>query len=232
MEPETQATPPHAQAPAQTPAATPPAEKPAPEPTVTITVAQYQAQVERDRKWAEVEAAQAAELDKRDQARIKALAEKGDVEKALGELRDKEQKRFKELEEKHTGLLQSLADEKRDATISSFLAGHQFVGETDAVRQAAAKDFQDVVRGRFSASQDAQGKWSVIETATGRPAGEVLAEQVKARPYLFAATTQGGANGGGNTLGNEAKPNSLDAFAAAIREQKAQSRTFGLSRVG
>lgn len=235
MEPEIQATTPNVPAEAK-PAANPAADpaKAAAEPTVTITVAQYQAQVERDRKWAEVEAAQAAELAKREDARIKAMAEKGDVEKALAETRSREEKRYRELEEKHTGLLQSLAAKERDIAIGMGVAGRRFVGEDDATRAKAAATFQRIAADKFAAAQDEQGRWVVKDPNTGRPASEVLPELIAEHSYLFAANTQGGVNGGGGALNANGgkEPTGVELYAAQVREQKKREMGFGLSRVG
>lgn len=227
-------------APAQTEAVAKPAgakadavAKPA-EPTVTLTVSQYQAQMERDREYAEYKAAQAAALEAKENARLKAMAEKGDVEKALAETREREERRYKELETKHSALLQRLADQHRDAAISAAVAGRKFVGQTDEIRAQAARDFQDIVRasGRFSAAQDERGEWVVKETATGRPAKEVLAEIVKAKSYLFAAETDGGVGNGGNAADAARQGESVATDEAARQSERWLASNRGNQGVG
>lgn len=210
-----------------------PTEKAAAEPMVSITVSQYQAQIARDREYAEFKAAQAVELEKREQAKIKALAEKGDIEKALEETKKSAFARQQEAEGKLAALLQSLADKERDAAIRKGVSGRQFVGGDEATRAKAAATFEKLAREKLAASQDGQGGWLVKDPNTGRSADDVLAELAAEHSFLFAATTQGGSGStGGNGINRPAPAAStLEAFGLAFQQDQAKHRSFGLDRV-
>jgi hypothetical protein len=209
MPDETQAETTHAQAESETTnavqqegekAAEKAVEKPAEQPSVKLTVEQYQAFIDIQREHAESKKREAAEAEKREQAKLKLMAEKDGVEKALEAQRNTSKVKEQEWEDRFNSLHQAIAQEKVDAVIAASISGKTFIGQTDEVRAEAARDFQALMRssGRFSATQDAAGKWTVRETATGRDASEVLAEETKRKSYLFAATTQGGVENGGN----------------------------------
>lgn len=206
--------------------------KPSPlgEQKLTITVAEWQATQAKLNEFGQYKQAEAERAEKREQDKLKLMGEKEGVEKALQAQREQSKVREKESADKFAALHQTIASEKVDATIASAIAGRTFIGQTDDVRAEAARDFQDIVRasGRFSATQDAAGKWSVRETATGRDATEVLGEIIKAKSYLFKATTDGGVNiDGSHSGGNDS------AKSQAVREfEQWQSQNQTNNQIG
>jgi hypothetical protein len=93
-----------------------------------------------------------------------------------------------------------LARRTIDEEIRRALDGRSFVGDDAAANAQMARDLIDLFRPRLAAAQDDAGRWRVTEKDAGRPAADALAEWLKARTWLFRATAQGGANGGGDRL--------------------------------
>lgn len=172
---------------------------PVAEQRLTMTLAEYQANQDRIRELEAYKAADADRAEKQEAARLKTLAEKEGSDKALQAQREQLKAKEKEWADKYNSLQKAIGDEKIDAAISKAMEGITFIGKTPETRAAAAADFRTLVKASagLTATQDAAGAW-LIRDQSGRDASDALAEIVKAKSYLIASDTQGGAGGGGS----------------------------------
>lgn len=166
---------------------------------LSITVAEWQ---EREAKLAEYEQYKRAEAErdeKKNQEKLRLMADKEGADKALQTQREQLKLKEKEWEDRYNSLQKAIGDEKIEAAISEAMTGLDFIGKTREVKAAVAADFRNLLRSssQLKAVQDSQGKWTVRDE-NGRAAKDALAELIKAKSYLIATDVQGGvANGGG-----------------------------------
>jgi len=197
---------------------------------IAISVDEFQRYRDAEVRLARLEAEKAAEVEEKEQERLRAIAERDGAQSALAEQKRIEGERYKALQDKHDQLLGFLGDRERDAVIAQAIAGREFAGATDEERAATARDFIELVKGRFKATRDEAGRWSVRDAETGRNAADVLREVIASKPYFFAPTHRGGSgsNGSGATPPAQNGGDSLEAFGAAWRAQNNQNRSRGM----
>lgn len=209
---------------------------PAP-PSVSLPVDEYQRFRGLERQLADYQTAKQAEVDAKEQERIKALADKGEIESALNEQKriwetkhlDAE-KRFKELEG------QILA-EKYESTVSAFMTEVEWVGDTPEQRAEAALMFKLRVQSDLETVRLADGSIKVRDKASGRPAAEVLRERLSdpKLSFLIASKNRGGSGGDGTRTPanqNAPEPGSLEAIAADYKAKQGRYAPMGLGPVG
>src|SRR4051812_9157770 len=111
-----------------------PAPPPAPAtqapPTIPLTVEEYQRLRGFEAQLAEVQRAQAAALEAKENERIRALAEKGQVEEALNQQRKIWEDKHAEASTRYTQLEQQVHAERKASVIADSFQGRQFLGET------------------------------------------------------------------------------------------------------
>jgi hypothetical protein len=203
------ATPPPA-APTPAPvAATPPAPPAASPPTIPLTVEEYQRLRETERRLGEFQAEKARELQDKESARLKALADKGESDKALAEQRATYEARVQEASDRYANLESLYLGEKKANVIGDALAGIKFVSP-DAERDARAK-----LAVAVTAARDAAGT-IVVRDPTGRPAADVIREALASPAYahFLAADARGGTHRG------SAATTAADPPAAPTPEQR------------
>lgn len=180
-------------------AVTPPAPEPVIAPPtapamVPVTVEEYQRLRSTEAQLAEMKRANALILEKAEADRIKALADKGQVDEAMKQLREAETAKRTEAETRYAGLESQYLGEKKANVIGDSLAGRDFVSPEAA---AQAKTLLDA---RFESTRDASGQIMVREKSTGRPAAEVIRETLDSPSFahFMKPSTTGGANAGGS----------------------------------
>ena len=187
--------------------ATPPPTTPV---MIQITTEEYRQSLERDRKLADIEAQRRRDEEAKEAARLKAIAEKGDYERAMTELRTGLEAKAAKEAELRAAAEAKLLDREKDLVIAASLAG------TDWRSELAAKDAMTILRDRFEAATDSAGNVAVVEKSTRRPAAEVLA-QWKVSPaadHFVRPTSQGGAGATGSN-----NPGSAPAVEDRITRQ-------------
>lgn len=204
---------------------------------ITLPVAQYQAFLEARAKLAEFERSKQLELDAKENARLKAMAEKDGAEKALAEQRTSLQQKLDEERQRYESLDRQVLAERLDSTISSALVGVAFAGKTAEEQQDSMADLLTIVKPRFESVRDSSGAVVVREKGTMKPAADVLKDIVASPRFAryFAATSKGGAgHSGGNQAAKtseEPKAGSLEAIAADYKRRLGEYQSFGLGRV-
>jgi hypothetical protein len=180
--------------PTATPAAIPTPTSAAPTGTMNPMAEVYQQLIEARSKLAEIEAAKRQELEAKETSRLKALAEKGEIERALSELRQKKDEEIREARTRVDSLEASILTERKSSTLTSSLLGTVFRS------QEAAEQVNELLERRLEAVRDpVSGAVSVREKGTGRPASDFVKEWLasKAADHFLAPTTTGGAGAGG-----------------------------------
>lgn len=217
------------------PAPATPAPLAAESPKISLTIEEYQRLAALQAKLAEIELEKTRELAEKEEARIKALADKGEVEKAFTALRDSKDKEIREAKEKLDALEREQLASKKDATITAAIAGADVIPEMVA-------DLRDLLNLRYEAVRDPGGQMVVREKATLRPAADALRDYfaAPASAYYRKSSASGGAGAKGGeartpTPGVAEKPASfLDQMVALdrqVKEQQAAGRTtIGLAR--
>lgn len=225
--------------PAPAPTAPPPAptqgQAPPPAPTIALSVDEFQRYRGLERQFQEFQTARQAELDAKEADRLKAMAEKGEVEKALAEQRKSWEAKHAEAVARHQALESQVFGEHRTATISAALQGREFVGETPEQRAAAAAMVQRLLAEEIEVGRDATTQALIArERGTGIPAQQALAAKLASPSYalFFRATTQGGSGAQGMDAAapvpQGAKPGSLDAIVADWQKRQGQYGAMGL----
>lgn len=225
--------------------AAPPAAAPAPAPAAaadaatkhrTITADELQRLLEIENQYLLGQQTQAAELDRKEQARLRALAEKGQVEEALAQQRKGWESKYSESEKRYQDLEREVLSDRRANVLESAFAGRQFAGETDDDRASAAEDLRRLLAPEFEAVRR-DGRIDVRHKATGRPAAEVLKEVLDGRRYARYFASKGGGSGSNPAGGSPppANPAGGDDFLARnAREFAARQAAggWGLHRTG
>jgi hypothetical protein len=170
----------------------------------------------------------------KEQERLKALAEKGEVEKALTTLRESKEEEIRKANERANALeSQILGGEKRTVVTASML-GTEFVSEI------AASQARMILDARFEAIRDAAGNIAVRDKATLRPAGEVIKEWLaspESAHFRKPSTTGGaGSRGGERTAatGAAAEPEDVnEALIQMLRDKHTRKDTsyYGLTKI-
>lgn len=223
-----------------TPSAPTPATPAAPaaeSPKITLSVEEYQRLAALQSKLAEIELEKTREIEAKEQARIQALADKGEVEKAITAQRESFEAKLREAKERADALERERLADRKAAVINEALMGVEFMS------QAAARDARLIHESRFEAARDANGQVVVRDKATLRPAAEVirewLASQDESGHYRKSSSAGGaGAKGGESrtpTPGVAEKPASfleqMVALDRQVKERQAAGRTtIGLAR--
>jgi len=176
---------------------------------------------------------QDAALEMKDQERLRALAEKGQIEEALEQQRRTWERKHAEAVSRYTLLEQQVFGERKSAAIADALQGRAFVGETSEQRSAAAAMVRRLLQDEFETVREASGALVVRERSSGRPAGEALRERLDSPQFaiFFAATSRGGAGGDASrpyAAPRGAQPGSLEAIVDQWRDRQNQYQSFGL----
>ena len=176
---------------------------------------------------------QEAALELKENERLRALAEKGQIEEALDQQRRSWEQKHAEAVSRYTLLEQQVFGERKSAAIAEALQGRAFVGESPEQKAAAAAMVRRLLQDEFETVREASGALTVRERATGRPAAEALRERLDSPTFaiFFAPTSRGGAGGDASrpyVAPRGAQPGSLEAIVGQWRDRQSQFQSFGL----
>ncbi len=163
-------------------------------PTIPLTVEEYQRLRGAERQLTEFQQQQQQAIEAAEQARIKALAEKGEVERALEEHRKLWQDKEQQALQKYATLEAQVVQKDADALVTSLIAERQVAGETPEVRAERAKILKSFLMPEIESSRDSDGRVVHRDKASGRPAADVIRERLSAEALanFFAASNRGG----------------------------------------
>jgi hypothetical protein len=218
--------------------AQPPREAGAPPIQINLPVDEYNRYRSIERELADFRRDQAAALEAAENARIKALADKGQVEEALNQQRQSWEQKHAEATTRYAQLEAQVHAERKSAVMAGAFNGIVFVGETPEDQAATAAFVQRSMADDFETVRDASGTLAVREKASGRPAAEAIRERLSRPPYTsLIAASRGGGSGGDGTRppanGQHApQPGSLEAIADAYRRNQGQYPSIGLKAIG
>lgn len=181
----------------------------------------------------DVQRQQDAALEMKEQERLRALAEKGQIEEALEQQRSSWERKHAEAVSRYTLLEQQVFGERKSAAIAEALQGRAFVGESPEQRSAAATMVRRLLQDEFETVREASGALVVRERASGRPASEALRERLDSPQFaiFFAPTSRGGAGGDASRpylAPQGAQPGSLEAIVGQWKDRQNQYQSFGL----
>lgn len=201
--------------------------------TVPLSVDEYQRLRLLEKQLDEFQKLQQATLDAKEAERLRALAEKGQVEEALAQQRSAWEQKHAEALSRYTQLEQQVFTERKNAAISEAFHGRSFVGDSPEQRAATAAMVRRLLQDDFEAARDASGALAVRDKVSGRPAADVLRERLNTPQYaiFFAPSSRGGSGSDGsrppaNPLPSQ--PGSLEAIVSDWRNRQNQYQAFGL----
>jgi hypothetical protein len=206
---------------------------PAVPPTIPLSVEEYQRLRALEGQLEEVRKVQHATLEAKEADRLRALAEKGQIEEALEQQRKAWEQKHGEAVSRYSQLEQQVHAERRNMAIAEAFQGRMFVGETSEQRAGTAAMVRRLLQEEFEAGRDASGAVVVREKVTGRPATEVLRERLDSPSFaiFFAPTARGGSGSDGSRPPanlQSATPGSLDSIVSEWRNRQSQYQSFGL----
>lgn len=187
--------PPAAVAPPATPPATPPAEQ-----MIPVPFAEYSRLRDADRLLGEFKANEKEKLEAKETERLKVLAEKEGVERALAEQKERLTKEKDDERAERLKLDRSYLDEKRGNVVAELLGGYK-------LRPHAAGFVRRELEGRLSATRDAAGTIAVRD-ANGRTAADVVKDVMGSPEFalFLEPSSAGGAGGSGTTPPADPQP--------------------------
>jgi hypothetical protein len=206
-------------------------------PTIPLTVEEYQRLRSLEDQLEEVRKIQQSALEAKEAERLRALADKGQIEEALSQQRKAWEQKHTEAVARYAQLEQQVHAERKSSAIAEALHGRTFVGETSEQRAATAAMVRRLLQDDFETTHDASGTLVVREKVSGRPAAEVLRERLEAPQFaiFFAPSSRGGAGGDATRPPagvQQAQPGSLDAIVSQWRNQQSRYQSFGLHPKG
>lgn len=190
----------------------PPAQQqaaPTPPPMVPLTVEEYQRLRSLEGNFNALQSTVQAERDRLEGERIKALADKGQVEQAMAELAKQKDAQLQAEREARLAIEGQYHGEKKSSVMAAALMGVPFVSEV------AAAQVKGLLESQFETRRDASGAILVVDKVTGLPAAEVIKQQLAspAFAHFLKASTQGGSGGGGSQPVQHQVTNGENPFA-------------------
>ncbi len=219
-----------------------PTPSPTPPPTVPLAVDEYQRLRGIETQLAQFQAAKDAEIAAKEAERIKALADKGQVDQALEESRKAYEARLNESTAKYADLERQVFNERKGAVIVGAFAGRSFVGQTAEEQARTASQVRTLLEGQFETVRDATGSLVVRDKVTGRPAADVIRETLDSPAFAHFLAPKGGTGTGGGAADRTAKqeegkeedgpkPGSLEWHAAQFKAKQEKYRAKGLKPI-
>jgi hypothetical protein len=201
--------------------------------TIPLSVEEYQRLRSLERQLEELQLAQQEALEDKEAERLRALAEKGQVEDALAQQRKAWETKHAEALSRYAQLEQQVHAERKNAAIAEAFHGRTFAGDTPEQRSAAAAMVRRLLSDDFEAARDASGALLVRDRVSGRHAAEVLRERLDSPEFaiFFAPSSRGGSGADGTRpalLPLPGQPGSLEAIVSAWRNRQSQYQSFGL----
>ncbi len=201
--------------------------------TIPLTVEEYQRLRALEKQLEEFQRVQQAAIEAKEAERLRALAEKGQIEEALAQQRKAWEAKHAEALSRYAQLEQQIHDERKNAALSEAFHGRSFVGETPDQRSATAAMVRRLIQEDFETTRDPSGALVVREKQSGRPAADVLRERLESPAFaiFFAPSSRGGAGSDGTrppASPHSAPPGSLDSIVSEWRNRQSQYQSFGL----
>lgn len=203
------------------------AERPAPQ-VVSIPLDVWQETSSYKAKWADAENQKAAALEIEQQKAVLALAQKGEVEKALEEQRRITGLKEQEWNTRHNGVVQSWHAEKVTAELAVATSGANFASPE------AARMFRASVQELLTVEDNPDGTKAVVSKVGRRPAAEVIRERLSdpSLAFFFAASPRGGSGTDGTRTPANAQqqgpPSLLDEMVARQNSDPVMFSGIGL----
>lgn len=178
-------------------------------------------------------------IDLKETERLKALAEKGQVEEAMTQQRKAWETKIAETVAAHAKLESEVREHHREAVITNAFSGLTFAGDTPEQKAFAASAVRRELADELETSRDASGVLHVRQKGTGIPADQFIREKLANPRYagILAAAKTGGTGGGGDrpAIGEPAappKPFEPGSVAERVANfMKARSTAWGLHAV-
>jgi hypothetical protein len=200
---------------------------------IPLTVEEYQRLRSLEEQLEEVRKIQQAALENKEAERLRALAEKGQIEEALAQQRKSWEQKHAEAVARYSQLELQVHAERKSTAIAEAFHGRTFVGETPEQRASTAAMVRRLLQDEFETTHDASGALVVREKVSGRLATDVLRERLESPQFaiFFAPSSRGGSGSDGTRplAGvHQPQPGSLDAIVSQWRNQQSQYQSFGL----
>jgi hypothetical protein len=201
--------------------------------SISLSVEEYQRLRTLERQVDDLRQMQQAALESKETERLRMMAEKGQIEEALGQQRKAWEQKHAEALSRYAQLEQQVHAERKSAAIAEALQGRAFLGETAEQRGATAAMVRRLLEDEFETTRDTSGALVVREKVSGRPAVEALRQRLESPEFaiFFAPASRGGAGSDGTRLPagpGPHKPGSLESIVAEWRNKQAQYQSFGL----
>jgi hypothetical protein len=179
---------------------------------------------------------QEATLEQKETERLRALAEKGQIEEALNQQRAAWEQKHAEALSRYSSLERQVYEERKTAAIAEAFHGRSFVGDSPEQKTAAAAMVRRLLQDEFETVRDGSGALLVRDKASGRPAAEAIRERLDSPQFaiFFAPSSRGGAGGDGTrptALPHAGPPGSLESIASQYKDRCNQYQSFGLHPV-
>jgi hypothetical protein len=202
-------------------------------PTIPLTVEEYQRLRSLEKQLEEFQKIQQSALEAKEAERLRALAEKGQIEEALAQQRKAWEQKHAEAVSRYGQLEQQIHAERKNTAIAEAFHGRSFIGETPEQRATTAAMVRRLLHDDFETTRDASGSLVVREKVSGRPAAEVLRERLDSPQFaiFFAPSSRGGSGSDGTRSPanpQPIQPGSLEAIASEWRNRQTQYQSFGL----
>ena len=146
--------------------------------TVPLSVEEYQRLRLLEKQLEEFQKLQQTTIEAKEAERLRALAEKGQIEEALAQQRSAWEQKHAEALSRYTQLEQQVCTERKNAAIAEAFHGRAFAGDTPEQRAATAAMVRRLLQDDFEAARDSAGAIVVREKMSGRPAADVLRERL------------------------------------------------------
>jgi hypothetical protein len=179
---------------------------------------------------------QEAMLEQKETERLRALAEKGQIEEALNQQRQAWEQKHAEALSRYSSLERQVHEERKTAAIAEAFNGRSFVGDTPEQKSAAAAMVRRLLQDEFETVRDASGSLLVRDKVSGRSAAEAIRERLDSPQYaiFFAPSSRGGSGSDGTrppALPHSVPPGSLESIASQWKDRRDQYQSFGLHRL-
>ncbi|APW59230.1 hypothetical protein [Paludisphaera borealis] len=176
---------------------------------------------------------QEATLEQKESERLRALAEKGQIEEALSQQRQAWEQKHAEALSRYSSLERQVYEERKTAAIAEAFHGRSFVGDSPEQKTAAAAMVRRLLQDEFETVRDASGALLVRDKVSGRPAAEAIRERLDSAQFaiFFAPSSRGGSGSDGTrapALPHSVQPGSLESIASQFRDRQNQYQSFGL----
>jgi hypothetical protein len=166
---------------------------------------------QRDVEYQKREVEHQKMLEAKENERLKAMAEKGQIEQAFTESNAAHDRKYAELKTQKDQREQAWLDERRTQTINEAISGLIFVGQDDAARSRTAAMVRRLLELDIEAVIGPTGAPMVRDRKTMQPATEYLRARLTAPDSEFAALLAPNARGGSGTDGTRPPANPTTA---------------------